>query len=596
MVGLISKCCIGAALLFLTGACGAESVRNPETVLPKEKLSCELPTTPEAPKGKTDVYDAMARAAKYNVGVMVEKMYAKIYSLNSSVPPTEIIDNLLSSSTGQDNKVYNGIRALDYAIAYASAGVSSQPQAVHDDILEKSAQNLALAAIKSHNDMLFVERKDRDVLKMISDVRKQLSELERRQDSNGFLREEEAELKKALEVSLYKLNGFHDLFLARQIEYRSLIKDKREKPELDGRKFYELDKFDSRLTAAVFEQSALRYRHEFKEMKKLKDYSYNSVFRYMTLSFDNSHRLDVNGYEQNNPLFVDSLQKQAETMAHKLADAVGAYQNAKSEDQRFRQKEVVYDDLAAAIFTQIELAYNMLKMIELDLENVDKQIKSLKKETALLKNRSLNYSQKMELLEKQTNLVSLEMTRSQIVGERAVAIRALFFYAGYAPFNCPTLMLPPASIARILKEGFQRDVVKMLAEMPIRPEAVPENINEWARGDNWLENLMSEKEDDLPRTDDEAPKPQSEYDLYTGEEYNSKQVMQLGAYQNVRNAKADWNVLTEVYPQLRRYKPVIIRTESRGRMLNHLVIQSKNGGFRDLCNELRRDKVPCILK
>ena len=52
---------------------------------------------------------------------------------------------------------------------------------VHDDILEKSAQNLALAAIKSHNDMLFAEKKDKEILKMIADNQKQLRELDEKQ-------------------------------------------------------------------------------------------------------------------------------------------------------------------------------------------------------------------------------------------------------------------------------------------------------------------------------------------------------------------------------------------------------------------------------
>ena len=595
MIKRVNKIYFGLSVLAALGACGTDGSSSQKEVPARLVTECEVQgVVPEEAKGKIDVYDAMSRAAKYNIGALTENMYNKIYSVNSSVTPKEVVANLLSSSKGQDNKVYNGIRALDYAILYASASLSDSSFDVHDDILEKSAQNLALAAIKSHNDMLFAEKKDKEILKMIADNQKQLRGLDEKQARSGRLLPSEAEYKKALQVNLYKLNDFHDLMLTRQIEYRSLIKDKREKPELDGRKFYELDSLDKKLTAEVFEKSALRYRPEFKLMQT-KEYTYAGISRYMTISFDGSYRLDINGYKENNPLYVDAMEKQAATIANKLVDSVGIYQNNKQKNQAFRFKENVYDNLSAAIFTQIELAYNMLQMVELDFAKINKQIKDLKKEINRLKGHELNYPQRMELMEMQTKLVSLEMTRSQIAGERSVAIRALFFYAGYAPFNCPTLNLPPRSIARILKDGFANDAVRMLANISNQPAEKAEPVNEWARGDDWIDGLLDAK----PAAAEKSPKPAepaTAYDLYSGEEYDQRKIMQLGAYKSVKNAELEWEMLQELYPQLKAYKPTITRSGSGGKMLNRLVIKSKDGGFRDLCNELRRDKVQCILK
>ena len=338
MIKRVNKIYFGLSVLAALGACGTDGSSSQKEVPARLVTECEVQgVVPEEAKGKIDVYDAMSRAAKYNIGALTENMYNKIYSVNSSVTPKEVVANLLSSSKGQDNKVYNGIRALDYAILYASASLSDSSFDVHDDILEKSAQNLALAAIKSHNDMLFAEKKDKEILKMIADNQKQLRELDEKQARSGRLLPNEAEYKKALQVNLYKLNDFHDLMLTRQIEYRSLVKDKREKPELDGRKFYELDSLDKKLTAEVFEKSALRYRPEFKLMQA-KEYTYAGISRYMTISFDGSYRLDINGYKENNPLYVDAMEKQAATIANKLVDSVGIYQNNKQKNQAFRLK------------------------------------------------------------------------------------------------------------------------------------------------------------------------------------------------------------------------------------------------------------------
>ena len=556
--------------------------------------SCEVKgIVPQEPKGKINVYDAMARAAKYNVGVMTERTFNKIYSVNSSVTPKEILTNLLSSSNGQDNKVYNALRALDYAILYATASMSQSSLDVHDDILETSAQNLALAAIKAHNDMLFTEKQDPQLVKLIAKNKDEIKDLEDKSFRMGKLSPEEYEYKKALDVNVYKLNNFHDIFLARQVEYRNLIKDKSKNPQLDGRKFYELDSLDKKLNAQIFQKAALRYRNEFKLMTS-KEYSFEGISRYLALTFDSTQRLDVNEYDKNNPLFVNAMEKQADVIANKLIDSVAIYQNNTLKGKFFQLKENVFDNLSAAIFAQIELAYNMVKMIELDLEETNKQIKTLKKDIASLKSHDLPLSQKMDLLEKQTNLFSLEMSRSQIIGEKAVAIRALYFYAGYAPFNCPTLNMPPENIARILKDGFNREVVRMLANISEEKPSNVSKVNDWAKGENWLENLLNKKKNG--DVSSKTIKPKTAYDLYVGEEYNKRKIMQLGAYKNVKTAYKDWEILKDVYPQLSRYKPVIVRNDDDGKVLNRLLIKSSDGGFRDLCNELRRDKVQCILK
>ena len=135
----------------------------------------------------------------------------------------------------------------------------------------------------------------------------------------------------------------------------------------------------------------------------------------------------------------------------------------------------------------------------------------------------------------------------------------------------------------------------MLASIPNQPAEKTEPVNEWARGDDWIDSLLEAK----PVAAEKAPKPAepaTAYDLYSGEEYNQRKIMQLGAYKSVKNAELEWEMLQEVYPQLKAYKPTITRSGSGGKMLNRLVIKSKDGGFRDLCNELRRDKVQCILK
>ena len=47
------------------------------------------------------------------------------------------------------------------------------------------------------------------------------------------------------------------------IAYRQLVKNDNKKLELDGRKFYELDVFDKKLTPEIYQRAALENRVEF---------------------------------------------------------------------------------------------------------------------------------------------------------------------------------------------------------------------------------------------------------------------------------------------------------------------------------------------
>lgn len=585
--------------LLAAAACSTspEPAKTPVAV-PSQPEFCPAGETPEPVSGKLDVYGAMARAAKYNTSTMSENIRKKIYTANPNMTPKDMINNILNSGNVKENQIYDGIRVLDYAIIYAVTNMSSSQQFINDNLLEKSAQNLALAAIKSHNDALFAVKEVGNISRQIEREQKQLNEVDARYNRTGRLTAAEEDYKKALTINIQKLKEMKDELLIRAVEYRNLIKDKSEKPDLDGRKFYELINLDRELTAADFEKSALYNRREFKlAREQVHDYSYTQVQNYMNLAFDNTLSLQINGYPANSPQVLEALEKQAEKAANNLIDAVINYRNNKKEERSFALKEDVYDNLAAAAFVQIELAYHVIEMVNLDLQDVNKKIKQLKKEISQLGSRDLSYKMKSELSDKNVKLVALQMTRSQILGERAVAIRSLYFYAGFMPFSCPVLKNRPKDIASVLRIGFNSDAVKMLMSIPEdKGNGLPKNVNSWAKSENWLEVLMKQEATGDETVTAESAEPESKFDLYSGEEPDRRKVMQLGVYKNLRNAEDQWKRLKEIYPQLKSYRPSIERERIDGKVYNRLTVKSFDGRFRDLCNELRRDKVECVLK
>ena len=69
----------------------------------------------EAVSGKINVYNAMARAAKYNADVSAQNIMKKIYDEQN---PKEIAEGILYSGVDAD-KLYNAAKAMDFADIYA---------------------------------------------------------------------------------------------------------------------------------------------------------------------------------------------------------------------------------------------------------------------------------------------------------------------------------------------------------------------------------------------------------------------------------------------------------------------------------------------
>lgn len=616
---MLRKFCLWGALLL--AGCTATPEKSTDAVenAGVGGAHCVLMTSvPEEVDGKLNTYDAMARAAKYNAKPVSENMKQKIFSANPNLSPKDIIDNVLNNPA-QGSELYNGIRVLDYAIMYAGAYLADSQQQADDLILQRSAQSLAVAAVKVQGDVWIANRKIREINRMLDQQNKDLLAFEAYYRTVGKLSEEEQSYRSSLDVAIRKLKETRESLIASTLEYRKLVKDKSESLELDGRRFYELDHFEASLSEELFEQAALAGRPEFKSAKaQSKGYSFASINRYLAYHYDEVERLKLNGYKANNELYANALEKQAARAASSLIDAIVVLRTQTKPEDTFAQQDKVLDELAAAIMIQNRLAFEAVGAATLDYELVLSKIKTLKKEINLLKNRSLNYAQKEQLLDKKIQLLNLEILEARVVADRAAAVVGLYFYAGYAPFECQLLNQRPAYIAKVLKEGLNTDRVKMLAKSWQEKAPVGSNVPEiekWAIGENWLENVLENKVTEKkpvvvpdqrissakPKTKADAEpqklvQPEGDYTPYTNPEFNKRKVMQLGSYVEPKNADLDWNILSNLYPELKKYKPKTEKSYVNGVLYYRLLIKSPSGGFMALCNKLRQDRVQCLLK
>ena len=97
--------------------------------------------------------------------------------------------------------------------------------------------------------------------------------------------------------------------------------------------------------------------------------TFESVRANIFKAYPQVERLQINGYEAKDPIYINGLVERAKNTAENLVSAALGY--ARTDSQRVQEKEFVrrkvLDELGIAIFVQNEIAYNMVKSASGDL-------------------------------------------------------------------------------------------------------------------------------------------------------------------------------------------------------------------------------------
>ena len=585
-------------VLGIVGGCSSAETDNIGNKVEVEELV--FAQSPEPVRSKLDVYASMARGVKYNVDIAAQEMNKKLFAQNQNMSPQDIIQNMMNVKSGRDNPLYDSLRALDYAVIYATVNLSGNRSYIDNSIFVKVSQNLALASIKTHKDALFASKQLKEIARLTDKEQKKLNDIIKKEERTGRLTPAELSYKKGLEVALLKLKEMYEAQAFAMAEYAYLIKAEAKNLKLEGRTFYELDDLDRKLTVQAFQRSAFSNRSEFDIAREMgRSYRFREVEYNLLKKYPEVERLNINGYNVEDKVYAENLEKRAYTLALGLVKKTEAYKKAKEAD-RDRLRTAAFDELGIAVFTQVEVAYNLVRLSETDYAVVSEQAKDLKKDIKQRERGRLSMDGEINLLNDKIKLLTLENEQSQIAAEKALALRALYFYAGFSPFTRVLLKNEIKDIVVSLRAAFNKDMIEMLAAVPAE-EAYDEKIsNGWAKKENWLEDLM-ENRNTAPVAQSVAVSRPVVYDEdifapYTDPAYDRKKIMQLGSYVERANADLEWKMLQELYPELKAKKPEVIRTRINGQIFYRLVLHSESGGFMALCNKLRGDRVQCLLR
>ncbi len=575
--------------LLLNAACSMEGTNDKAKI---EKDELVFAYDPEPVKGKLDVYDSMARGAKYNVDVASTNLSKKIDEQSAKYSPQKIIDGLTNVDMSGAEKLYQASQILEFSVIYSMANLSDSQVYKENYFYEKASQHLALAAIRSHQNALFAQRKIKELQRLMRQEKKIIENLNSLMEKSGSLSDDNLQYKKQLDVAMLKMEELQKALNFSVEEYARLVKADPQKVSLEGRQFYELEDFDKGYDIEIFQEAAVRNRKEFALAKeKVKSYAATDLRRDISNHYPLVKRLDINGLDIEDSVYEQELYEKAMRVAYNLLAAVQNYRQAKDgSNEKIALQRRLFDELGAAVLTQSEVSYRLIEQADVNYQNVENAITENKKEIKILeKMRSLNNIEKAELLNRKIMLLNQEKQAAQISADRAVFLRSLYFNAGLSPLNKQLLKAPIKDVANDLRKAFNKDLIDMLSGVELSFENRSQEQKGWAQKENWLEEVVDGSQ--MPKT--QKTVRQEKISVKEAANYSS---MQLGAYTQKESAENDWKELSVKFPELKNYQKVV-EDAGEGEFIRYrLIVKADGTKLVESCNNLKASGFECLLR
>ena len=538
-----------------------------------------------------NVYNAMARASKYNADVSAQNTLKKMY--NGDENPKKIVDDILFAHKSGD-KLVKAVKAMDFADLYAMSILTNNQKYVEDALYAKSAQNLSVEAIKLHRQEIFAANKVKEIDRIMNRYGKILKDLNARMDKNASLTADEINYRKNLEVALNKLAEIKNQLVFVRQEYVSLIKAKEKELRLEGKRFYELEDFDKRYTPDIFQDSAISNRREFSLAKEeLGSFNAAKARRQAFVDYPLVARLDVNGLKIEDSRYENELFNKAQRVSINVLNAAEEYNN-KSSNERLKQK--VFDELAALVITQVEVMYRLVEKAIFDYEANQYKIGDVKKEIRVMRQKaSSNNYEKIDLLNKEIELIALEMEEADLLAERGAYLRNLYYMAGLTPFDKNILKGKISDIEIVLKQAFNKDLITMLSSVKDNTKW-DDGGNSWAHKDNWLEELLKDEDKNKKMKKSSKVSDVKTVNAKVVKKEAHHTVMQFGAFTNVDNATAEQILIKEAVSSLSGYDMYIEQAQVGDNLYHRLLLKAEPEKLQKLCNDVIDAGFSCILK
>ena len=572
----LKKICKITYLALVYGLLNACSATNLPPNTPPKKTENTYQIQIEPQKGRISPDISVARSLKYNTNSIKQQSITKFIGEEAY---TNAFNNLKRLKENNQNSISTSLKELDFSILFASVNYY-QDNNIIDSLFDNIiAQNLIQGTLKSHKNTLYANKKIFEIRRKIRQYQKQLTFLIKKQSQNPT--DFNSEYKKTLETAIDKLKQIQKEMEQNIHDFKQLTKIDNNNIKLEGKNFFSELNLPANSQASDFQTFGLSNRSELQGFNKL---SYNTVSELITYEYPINDR-KIKGFYLQDSTYLQNLAVNGDAQAHKLLETIINYQQAPNRKKN-KIKEKLEKEFNKAIYLQIELAYALALRTSADYQAQQTNIENIKKEIKYIeKNNRLSNEQKIQLIQLHINLLENENIADQILGEKAVAVSALNFYAGLNQISPSMLNNDIATLSQEIK--------KMLSQKISDKQNISskkQKNTHWAKGDNWLEELMTTPQK-TPSNSKIMSKPVS-----SRIDYNKFTILQMGAYLDKSTAENEWKKLSSEISELQKYQPVYEKNYITGIELIRLYIKSPNGGLKDLCSQLRKKHYECILR
>lgn len=560
-----------AFLSYLSACSSTTNTVDKEIPTPKTNHTLQI----ESQKGRIDVETAIARSLKYNIDAIKTQIQPKFIGEEAR---TNASTNLLKLREDKTLSLGTSLKELDFAILYTITNIETHPDNINSYLTQMATQNITLAAIKSHKSAMFANKKISKIHQTIRQYQKQIRNLAKKQPNNSIA------YQKDLENSIYKLNTLSEQLDQNIKDFTQLTKIDTHKIGFDSNGFYNNTILTAQSNPEPYVRNALQQRIE--------------TINFPSLSFEEIQQdvsknqpittANIKGIHINDTDYYQSLIKQSDEQATLLLQTTLAYQKA---SKRKKQKiiPVLQKELHKSIYLQTTLAYELAKKTSLDYEAQKDFTKKLSQQIQELRKISkLTPQQHAELLQKNIELIENEIIEDQILAERTMAVIALKIYSGQAYIPTGLLEKNIKQISNYIKQSLGKNLPILksnttnLETPPVNLDYLPEEPDNWAHKENWLEDLMKETKTNIKKNTNKISKPKTK--------------IQLGSFIDKNTAIEEWKKLSTKYTELSKYQPNYELATIAGIKFYRLIIKSPQGDFNNLCAKLRQQNVECLLQ
>jgi outer membrane protein TolC len=620
------------------------------------KLSKDLEKTftmQEPIKGDIDIYQAMARALKYNLNNKIEKLEQAIELDNSNIPTYQMLPNIAAKagySAKSEKLVYDGKavdgsgstfkptvfeqrnkalseleiswNVLDFGVGYVNAKQQKDKIFIAQEVRRKAIQNIVYEVRKAYWKALAAQKTEKDINALIDEVKVAIK------DSNivSDLQNEKESLlyQKDLLAQLQKLNNIKKEIVTAKYELAALMNVD---PALDFRLANDNNKenLNSGLSLPIreLETIALIKRPEVKISKYDVRISREEIDKELLrllpgIEFSSSLNYDSNKYLKNQSWADAGLQ-----VSFNLINTIMGNDNIDIAKSKYELEKAKSLALNVAILTQVNVSYAKLKEAKngYDLSNQYQDVCS-----KLYKHQVYGSEKRLDMIKNKVNLVNSYLAKEYAYSQYQDADSRLYHAIGVDPVPEVTTNSSVDLISNILRQTvgkwnnieFRKRKIEEIKEEILKykngkHKPVEVNIDSsWTNNSNWLDNTVKNDEINISVEEIDFVNPEK-LDLIKKNEEQNKTVplnltkkvikkyvkgeyLQLGAYVYENNVYKDWKKIISKHGFLKKYTPEIRRATINGVSYHRMMIKDNKSEIKRLYKLLKSSNTDCIVR